>query len=504
MLNAIHNFLRARLNELDRAQEGAVFLLMLAGILIVFISAMMMHDAGDAARDKIMLQNSADTAAFSQSVVKARSMNMISYANTAKRVFYGYTVVYFNAYQALIASLAIYTADCLKIFPNPNSCYRMAVGGVQLTMETLELTFTNLPTMLNRSTDEINTLDFYQQYMRDITPWWAYVENMMRGIANGATVTASWPPPPGDIIKIPDQITSALGFIDGFIGTSIVEDYVPEHTDKTDGLPIKRHDASLGTLAAHAGYCAEFIGTPEHLMLAAEHIARSDSGIKGISRDGQTIGIFIGLNIVPAIGCTVAGFMHGAEVLDYRVDNGVVGGIVDGIEPNAWMQSTSNLTFAYQAGGKRSGIQRDRFNIIGGDHNSKPFYAAEGYWSMARSEFVFGETTISGAVGGLFNSFNPFNGVMSNFIGRPHMWSPSWTARLRPVHLPGESLGTSFQGNPVGMKAVYMDMIPYLALTSLVGFLDSNFSLSGAIKDLMYLYAVNASMSADRLQGIQK
>ncbi|RAL24864.1 hypothetical protein DL240_01245 [Lujinxingia litoralis] len=503
-MSLLRNTFRQRLAALHRAQQGAVFLLMLAGILMVFISAMMMHDAGDAARDKIELQNAADTAAFSQSVVKARSMNMISYANTAKRVFYGYTVVYFNAYQALITSLAIYTADCLKIFPNPHSCYRMAVGGVQLAMETLELGITNLPTMLGRSNDEIKTLDFYQQYMRDITPWWSYVENVMRGISNGATVTGAWPPPPGDVVKIPDQITSALSFIDNWIGTSIVEDYVPEHTDKTDKLPIKRHDDSLGTIMAHAGYCTEFIATPEHLMLAAEHIIRSDSGIKGISKDGQTIAIFIGLNIVPAIGCTIAGFMHGAEVLDYRVDNGVIDGIFNGVEKNTWMQSTSNITFAYQAGGKRSGIQRNRFNILGGDHNSAPFYAAEGYWSMARSEIVFGETTLSSSLGGVFNTFNPFNGVVGGLIGRPHMWSPSWTARLRPVHLPGENLGTSFQGNPVGMKAVYMDMVPYLALTSLVGLLDSNFSLGSAVKDFMYLYAVNASMNADRLQGIQK
>ncbi|RDV40015.1 hypothetical protein DV096_05510 [Bradymonadaceae bacterium TMQ3] len=500
MLNAIHSFLRARLKELDRAQEGAVFLLMLAGILIVFISAMMMHDAGDAARDKIMLQNSADTAAFSQSVVKARSMNMISYANTSKRVFYAYTVVYFNAYQALITSLAIYTGRCLKIFPHIPSCIRMAIGAIQLTMETIELVATNLPYMMGRAKTEVKSLNKYQEYMRDVTPWWGYVENMMRGISNGATVTAAWPPPPGDLIKIPDQITSALGFIDGVLGSSIVEDYIPEHTDKIDKLPLKRGSGLSGA----GGYCFEMVGTFEHLMAMFEHYLRSDSFPKGISKEGQTIGIFIGLNVLPLASCAIASAMYGDDVLDFRVDNGVVGGIFSGVSPNAWMQSTSNLTFAYQAGGKRSGIQRDRFNVIGSDHNSKPFYAAEGYWSMARSEFVFGNGSNSGPLSGVFGSFNIFNGIITNLMGSPHMWSPSWTARLRPVHLPGESLGTSFQGNPVGMKAVYMDMVPYLALTSLVGLLDSNFSLSGAVKDLMYLYAVNASMSADRLQGIQK
>lgn len=82
-------------------------LLLLAAFLILFMMAMTLFDAGVAANDKMKVQVAADSASFSHSVVKSRSMNMISYANIIKRMFYSYLATYVNAWVAILAQLAL-------------------------------------------------------------------------------------------------------------------------------------------------------------------------------------------------------------------------------------------------------------------------------------------------------------------------------------------------------------------------------------------------------------
>jgi hypothetical protein len=72
-----------------RNEGGAIALLALAGILITFLTALILFDAGFAVRHKFKAQISADAAAYSQAAIKARVMNDIAYVNVAKRTMLG-------------------------------------------------------------------------------------------------------------------------------------------------------------------------------------------------------------------------------------------------------------------------------------------------------------------------------------------------------------------------------------------------------------------------------
>ena len=108
MFEAILQRLRGRAGALHRDEGGAILLLALAGALIIMMTAMVMYDAGESAREKVEVQTGTDTAALSHAVVRARSMNMIAYANTAKRIMYGYNVIYTAGYLGLVAATAAY------------------------------------------------------------------------------------------------------------------------------------------------------------------------------------------------------------------------------------------------------------------------------------------------------------------------------------------------------------------------------------------------------------
>lgn len=504
MLSSIKIFLEQRAQQLHHHQGGAVILLVLAAFLILTLTSMMMFDAGVSARDKMEIQTAADTAAYSQAVIKARSMNMIAYTNTAKRVFYGYLYTYFAAWQALLASWAAYAARCFRIFPHIPSCIRWGVGLVQIIMQGIELVVTHF-SLMRRMRDEVENLENYQVYMQGITPWWSYAENLVRGSYNGATVTAAWPAPsatiPTDIIA---PVVSAVSFIDGLFGTSFVQDYIPDFGLQTDDkLPLQKRGGIMGS--AHLGYCIEFLGTPEHIMPLAEHIMQSDSGMKGISRDGQTLGILAGLAIAGMQNCIIASVILGDNVLDYTV-----GGLQQ-LGEAEWMQRTSNITIAYQAANYRT-HNREQMDGLLIDHAERAFFKADGYWSMARSEFVYSDSVIAqhgnGLIPGIGSIGSRFSqGLVGGIMHRPNMWAPHWTARLRPMHLPGESLGTSAHGKDIGMIPILLDVAPYIAVTGLVaGLLDSNFDVGSAIRDIMFLYLASAGYSGDnaveRLQGL--
>lgn len=501
MLTLFKQFIEHQAKALHGAQGGAVILLVLAAFLILTLSTMMMFDAGVSAHNKMEIQTAADTAAYSQAVIKARSMNMISYTNTAKRVFYGYVYTYFAAWEALMASRLVYKAQCFKWLPDPNACVRWGVGLAQILVQGVELFISDIP-LMKRAAAEVETLDNYQTYMVGITPGWGYAENLVRGSYNGATITAAWPAPPATIPSVISIVNDVLSFVDTFAGTTLIADYMPDFGLQTDdSLPIEKRGGGSGALA-HTGYCAEFFGTPEHLLPAAEHVAQSDSGMKGISRDGQTLALFFGAAMAVVPNCIIASFVLGDNVLDWSVST------LSRPSPDEWMQNTSNLTLAYQAGAHRgeNRAQMDFANL--NDHNELSIFEADGYWSLARSEIVYTDSIIASAGNNLIPGLGSLGsrltgGVVNGIMKRPNMWAPQWTSRLRPVHLPKQSLGTSARGNEFGMIPILLDIAPYMAVTgSVAGLIDSNFSFESAFRDIMFIYLASAGYNGERLQGL--
>src|SRR5690554_1392413 len=129
---------RLRLRQFHTNQSGAVALLLLASFLILFMLAMVLFDTGRAARDKMDVQIAADSGAYSHSIVKARTMNMVAYSNTIKRMIYAYANVFATGWAALMAQFALDAARCFKIIPNPAACVRWGKGLVMIATEGIE------------------------------------------------------------------------------------------------------------------------------------------------------------------------------------------------------------------------------------------------------------------------------------------------------------------------------------------------------------------------------
>lgn len=501
MLTHLKAHIQHRLESFHQAQGGAIILLVLAGFLILILSSLMMFDAGIAASDKMEIQTAADSAAYSQSVIKARTMNMLTYANTAKRMFFSYSFTYLAAMEAYAVGMLYYTGQCFKWLPDPHACYRWTIGLAQGVTQGIRLP-QDWKTARTRSRQEIKNLENFQVYMKDITPWWAYSENLIRGIYNGATATAAWPPPGSNITGFVNKIYQILNKANQIlseIGLPLSFSNAWDKTDAIDELPVKRGSG----LQAQTGYCKEYLTSPEHIIAGVDHFMSSKTGAQGISRDfSPTLTAFIGSMLNP-LNCYLIFRALSEDVLDYRVDKGALGWDTS-IDPNDWFQSTSNITIAYKAGAHRK-RSRENFNRILNDHADLKTFKSNGSWAVARSEFVYGESYMTQGSGFLSVLGSYFSNLSSGLMtaGPPNMWSPRWTAKLRPMILPGESLGsTILNSNAVGLGSVFRDTLPYFALATIVsGLFDSNFDFGDSISDFAFLLAASAGFDGDNLEG---
>ncbi|QED26708.1 hypothetical protein FRD01_05490 [Microvenator marinus] len=491
-------------------------LLLLAAFLILFMMAMTLFDAGVAANDKMKVQVAADSASFSHSVVKSRSMNMISYANIIKRMFYSYLATYVNAWVAILAQLAIDAGDCFKLIPNPAACLRFFGGLPMVIMEGIEM-IENIPTLMfdsGASKKELVALDIYQRYMFSITPWWAWIEGTSRAMGNGAMVSGSWPPPPSTIMSIRDGITSAAGGVDWALGSGFL-DILPSLSQNTDTLPLARRDhqklwtykmapfefsGTKGAIISGLEYCAEYAYSMEQIIIGAQTIAQSESLSSSFDRRWKAI--FVGASLFPAMGCAAAGFAyHDSGYLDMRINESTFE------DRNAWLQSTSNVHLAYKprAGRMDDGADRKKFGIINHEGQRGALYDNSGYFALSRGEIVY-KQPIEQLTTGVF-SFASSIPLVSNRLGlndNPDMWSPRWKAKNRPVVLPGESLGSSVQGPDIGLNTMVNDMIAYLILGSVVGIFDDNFGAGAAMDDLFYLLRIGSTFNPGNMEGIVK
>ncbi len=498
---------RRHLQAFHQGQRGAILLLVLAGLMVLVICSLMMFDAGRSAHDKIRLQNATDSAAYSQSVVKARSMNMITYANTAKRMFYSYSFVYWAGFFNLLFSTGRYSRRCRWYRPYP--CYRALIGGLQAIGEVINMLINTIPTLTGRASSEITTLDTFQKYLQGITPWWGYAENLFRGVGNGATITASWPPPPlsGTVADPVNTVMGVVDQIDGMIGFGI-----PAGTNATDRLPVQRRESA----SSHVQYCLEYMGSLDQIIVAIDHIRNSDGGTwtpLGISSDGGRGGVnpsrnFWGQMINP-LNCLITSLFFGHDVLDWRVDDG--GFMPSSLDDNDWAQRTSVITLAYQAR-DHSGRREAQFREILNDYDETVLYQTDGNWSLARSEIVFADTLSTHALGslpGIGRVAGGMTSILSDMLagpvvalrGPPHMWSPRWTPRLRPVTRPGETL----QGN-AGLGDIVRDTMPLILITGAVAaIVEDDLSAQNALRDMVYLFFVSRSYtggSNGRMEGI--
>ncbi|QDG52972.1 hypothetical protein FIV42_20150 [Persicimonas caeni] len=536
--------IRGFFDRSHRDESGAVALLCLAAVLALMMVAWIIVDAHKSTKDKIMLQGAADTAAFSHASVEARSMNMIAYSNISKRSIVGIHSLYPSFFAAYTVWLAGKVADCLKIPPNLGACATAiynaptwisefigdhvkysgdpitpyieaaaegltdivgTISGLKDGLDELgfgiDLSPLGSGNSENAHLSDIRALDNYQHYMLHITPWWAFTEHLSRGWRNGASAVASFPPPPGRVTiglsaiqNVIDKINTALSLF----GIQTI-DLTTFHGN--DNLPISKASWGSGFLSpppavnwmcqmvtgySNCGLSLDSLGSYSLSSLKSmgnesyivEHIAntirhKQESGVDAANGFVMATGPTL---FFATVGLLYSDSVFGETAFPYEIDGGSGG---------EWLKRTSNMVFAYHNDPSRFDEDRQKYGFLSREYTHAAgliddlMYKSSGYWTMAKSEITF-------------------NG--SGFP--PDVWHPSWTARMRPVHLPGEFSDAGFQ-----MNDAYMQTLPYLALSAQVASVTSSGALDAilnSLRDMAMMHIYTSAMGDSTSGGIAK
>lgn len=103
MLSKLHpTRLRDHTESLHRQQRGAVAIMALAAIMLIVVAGLTLYDVANLGTEKTHLQTATDTSAYSQATIEARTMNMMAFTNTGKRMTMGMVNTYLTMNQWLL------------------------------------------------------------------------------------------------------------------------------------------------------------------------------------------------------------------------------------------------------------------------------------------------------------------------------------------------------------------------------------------------------------------
>jgi hypothetical protein len=183
--------------------------------------------------------------------------------------------------------------------------------------------------------------------------------------------------------------------------------------------------------------------------------------------------------VLGAVLAGTAGMLHSSNVFDETDDPWEL----DARDEATWLKRTSNLAIAYLNDPDKMDADRTKFEVTPSDYQhtagfvDEQLYSSSGMWTMSKSEITY--------------------------IGDdPDMWHPSWTARMRPVHLPGE-----FEDGGFTMFDAYAQVVPYLALSAQVASIQGSSSVDAflaSIRDIVRLGLASAAMGPSTASGIAK
>ena len=568
MAHTIASQIRQLAGDVHREESGAIALAALAALIILLMVGLTIWDAGKSARDKIDVQNAADTAAYSQASVRARTMNMLAFTNTAKRSISGMHSMYvgmFSAYvlwwerrcfeaQSSFSSEA--QLDCTRDRPlvlretfgdwqnftgipaNSFLGYGPQGGNPVEGANKIALSMMFSAGLRNDSyRNEMIALDDYQRYMVEITPWWAWTESLVRGTRNGATVATSYP--------VPGPVSAAAGtgwIADALSGTPPgVQNYSISNPTDTDASDTAWHDYSVGT-------------NPGNLLrrgTATETCLPNDGGmnlaVAGFTTSGND-------DRSPATGTMASVIADTYEVHRRRSDMSadeieiLLGGLqiaLDATPPGVWgnagnppagggcfwstvlfgdyaepyhlqadtnsaadLMSRSSIVFTYKytpgrkldiIGGqvRGEGATARKRNLIPGSgystgNDDSVTFRTHGYWSIARSEIVYP---------GMTDTINA-PAYDEQGAGGIWLWRPGWTAKLRPLALPGE-----WNQLPFDLNAAYHTTNDYLMIAESIGLLDqvdNAANHSAFAEDLRFMEKATRTLDSQAIEGSVK
>lgn len=477
--------MNTNIKKLHNDQSGAIMMGLLAAFLIVFMAALTLWDAGKSARDKVDSQIAADTAAYSQAAIKSRTMNMIAYGNVAKRMFYAFDTMYVAAFLGMIEAFVVYVARCASF--DLGACIDAVGTLLQIITELAEFVATNSGTLgmpiEKYARAEVVYLDNYQGYFNDVGPWWAWSENISRGMRNGATLTSAWPPPSGNLSAVVNAFVQITNFIDPILGSNYGSLYPA--TGTRDELPIEKDESRMG----HLMLCAQTMTSFEYILMWVDHVIQSEAWAD------DALPIILGYVSTP-LGCLAASATLGDEVLPYDIKTDLTASYTSagsGTTSDDWLEAMSNLTLSYKMDPDRWGKDRQKFNYMKQEYKGGLPLKPGGYFTLARSEMSYQDNPPSilpgiSIPGPISSGMGRMGAALNDVFNQPNMWAPRWTARMRPIQVKGETVKP--------FNAMLHDMLPYILLTTPLAFANSpsSFSLSGAqgfgasiIQDWAYL-----------------
>lgn len=551
-------------------EDGAVLVVCLAGILIILLLALMTYDAGLATKDKTKVQAAADFSALSQASVKARSMNMMVYSNITKRSIWAAHSLYpahIAAYRDLLVNnLLPHRCDFVSgqwqqpedrvdmqgSVADPDDiedfdrCDRALANLTQYEAETQGSgSFANFSGVDYSGSDpgaldaivpdeeslslryyarDLHALDNYQRFIVGATPWWAWVEKLLTGIRNGATLTASYPGPPiSGMSSVPN-----FGSFDELVSLTNNSDINAINLSNLDEDSLPIEPAGIGSMESHitssiqgamGGDSAMWqnirnmqgsVNDPfvlEHLANNSQLVSRSE-GLYNCAGDlnlGPDCDYYGNQKIQHAWGdAPVNSFLN--EGLAYSRAAFDLYNPSESAEPwrmrdysggpaSRWLTDSSNLVITYMAdhGFRRGDVGREKFDFFGSDptidgdfyeegdtlqsqQRQSNMYGAVGYWGMASGEMTFGTD------------------------GHPDLWHPAWTSKLRPVSLPNE-----FRTQGLEMGRMYHHMLPHLRLAQQLGLTDmDDIDTGNHARDFARMDWIMRSFSADTVEGVAK
>ncbi len=460
-------------------QRGAIAILCLAGILVTMMMAWVIFDAGPATREKYQLQAAADAAAYSQAAVKARSMNMVIYGNVAKRSIYSIATLYPSMWAGYLSWWIYHGTQCFKTWPNISSCIKWFRNLPTIIAEALSdfqnfhggwTGFLYLVTMWfitngnqeDHHFKDMLAIDNYQLYTMGVTPWWAWTEGAVRGIRNGATASTSFPPPAGQFFTtIPQLINQLFSFLSSIgIGSGPLYN----SSGKADAFPVER-------VGSYWDVIWSILDPTSPAFLEAGLNVLAHRNASGADADSGAV-IAAGLGFLPLhYLISTWTYPEAGKPFDFTEYSSL----------GAYLADTSYISYTYKQNQDRFNADRQKYNYLPADYEHSLgaiddfTYKAGGLWAMSRAEISY----------------------QGN--GAPDKWIPSWTARMRPIALPSEWDQAGYDVN-----ATYHDILPYLAVLSVVGGSFSGSSLLGSIQDLAMMERNTRGMGASTIRGVAK
>lgn len=399
---------------------------------------------------------------------------------------------------------------------------------------------------------DIKALDNYQRYLAGVTPWWAWSEQLMRGLRNGATATGSFPIPytfEGGLPNRLNDIASALGSSQA-LSTTNIRDTLPVRPGDGEIFHGAGPDASKGQ-APMAGVIREQLQGAD-LLGALKRAYQSITSDSSPSFDNFSDSVFFVEHLMnllisaletdyPELDLSMAvGDAAGAigskldisSLADATLTVGVATALSEAVLPVAvahsthttlmsrgldftqrlfdrelgvataspwvllrypseadWLLNTSNIVFAYQSRQELFEEEREKFNIP-----QKDYALSDPSTGMSAGPLGSVGATIYRTAG---NWGMARAEIFYNDAGEPGLWSPVWNARLRPIAFHGELERAHYT-----LAAAYHDVVTSMLMMGMLDF--SAFDPLQVLGDFVQMERNMRAMGPSTQKGVVK